>query len=74
MPERWRKPRPRHKKTSAGSALLAEVGDLMGRANSRFEGAGEGEGFGFTAECHGVLIQANLPLRLCHFFYQDLHC
>jgi len=59
---------------SAGGALLAAVGNLMGRAKSRFEGAGEGQCFGFTAECHGVLVKTNLPLRLCHFFYQDLHC
>lgn len=59
---------------SAGSALLVGIGNLMGRVQARFEGASEGQGFGFTAECHGVLVKANLPLGFCHFFYQDLHC
>jgi hypothetical protein len=40
---------------------------------SRFKGIGEGAGFGFAAEGNGVLIQADLPLGLCQFFYQDLH-
>lgn len=72
MPGRWRK--RLSERDSASSALLAAVGNLMGRANSRFEGASEGQSFGFTAECHGVLVEPDLPLRLCHFFYQDLHC
>ena len=74
MPERWHKPRRRPEQSSASSALLAAVGNLMGGAESRFEGAGKGQCFGFTAESDGVLVQTNLPLRLCHFFYQDLHC
>lgn len=46
----------------------------MGRVQARFKGFSEGQGFGFTAERHSVLIQANLPAGCCQFFYQDLHC
>ena len=58
---------------SASSTLLM-VGNLMGCVQARFEGAGEGASFGFAAECHSMLVQADLPLGFCHFFYQDLHC
>ena len=75
MPGHWRKPRPeRERLASAGSAVLAQVGNLMGRVQARFEGASEGPCFGLTAERHGMLIEPDLPLGLCHFFYQDLQC
>lgn len=49
----------------------------MGGLESGFQRMGEGAGFGFTAECHRVLVEPDLPLRalrFCQFFYQDLHC
>jgi len=49
------------------------VGYLVRGVQSRFKGIGEGARFGFAAEGNGVLIQADLPLGLCQFFYQDLH-
>jgi hypothetical protein len=60
--------------SSAGGALLAGFGDSVGRAESRFEGASEGQSLGFTAKGYDMLVQAHLPLGLCHLFYQDLHC
>ena len=75
MPGRWQRRRLKTEtKASADSALLAGIGNLMGSVQTRFEGAGEGQRFGLTAEGHGVLVETNLPLGLCHFFYQDLHC
>lgn len=58
---------------SASSALLT-AGNVMGRMQARFKRFSEGQGFGFTAERHSVLIQADLPAGCCQFFYQDLHC
>lgn len=58
---------------SARSALLL-VWKLMGGVEPRFEGLREGAGFGFAAESHSMLVEADLPLGFSHFFYQDLHC
>jgi hypothetical protein len=58
---------------SASSALLM-VGNLMRGVQARFKGSGEGTRFGFAAERHSMLVQADLPLGFSHFFYQDLHC
>ena len=57
---------------SAGSSLLT-VGNLMGGLQARFKRVGEGACFGFAAKSHRMLVQTNLPLGLCQFFYQDLH-
>ena len=53
---------------------MLTVGNLMGRVQARFKRFSEGQRFGFTAECHSVLIQTDLPGGYCHFLYQDLHC
>jgi hypothetical protein len=45
----------------------------MGRVQSRFKGIGESARFGFAAKGNGVLVQTDLPLGFCQFFYQDLH-
>lgn len=58
---------------SASGALLA-IGELMRGLQARFEDAGESPGLGFAAESDGVLVETDLPLGCCHFFYQDLHC
>jgi len=59
---------------SASSALLLVFSNLMRGLQSRFKGAGESASFGFAAECDDVLVQTDLPLGFCQFFYQDLHC
>jgi len=71
MPGRW--PKQRRDEDSASGTLLA-VWDFMRGEKPRFKGAGESERFSFAAERDGVLVQADLPLGCCHFFYQDLHC
>jgi hypothetical protein len=48
-------------------------GDLVRGVYARFKKACERQGFSFASERHGMLVQANLPLGFCHFFYQDLH-
>ena len=71
MPGHWRK--PRFERDSAGSALRVKGGDWVRGLNACFKGAHEISGFGFAAEGYRMLVQADLPLGFCQFFYQDLH-
>lgn len=71
MRAQWRK--PRSEKVSASSAVLVNRHGVRG-VQARFKGSGKGAGFGFAAEVDHVLIQKDLPLGFCQFFYQDLHC
>ena len=61
-------------RTDSASGALLVVGNLMRGVQTCFKCAGERAGFGFATERHRVLVQADLPLGFCHFFYQDLHC
>ena len=71
MPGRWPKPRF---ETDLASGTLLTVGELMRGEKPRFKSTGEGARFSFAAERDGVLVETDLPLGCCHFFYQDLHC
>ena len=71
MPGRRRK--PRFEKESAGSTLCVEGGKLVRGVDTCFKNTRESASFCFAAEGDCMLVQTDLPLGFCQFFYQDLH-
>ena len=58
---------------SAGCALREQDGNLVRGLDAGFKGTRESASFCFAAEGDCMLVQTDLPLGFCQFFYQDLH-